>query len=96
MRKHIAKLLQSRSHAIKTALERYNVAAAAMCPPKPQLQWDQVVEYSFLSQFDLLRSDSREDISQRPWATPAGRLAMDLYFKVQRAHEEIQRLNVEI
>jgi len=34
----------------------------------------------FLADFDLLR-DARQDISQRPWATPAGRLAMDLYFK---------------
>ena len=96
MRKHIAKLLQSRSQAIRTALERYNLAAATMHPPKPQLHWDQVVEYSFLSQFDLLRSNSRQNITERPWATPAGRLAMDLYFKVQRAHEELQQLNLEL
>jgi hypothetical protein len=54
-----------------------------------------VVEYAFLADFDLLR-DARQDISDRPWATPAGRLAMDLYFKIERAREEITRLNVEI
>lgn len=54
-----------------------------------------MVEYAFLADFDLLR-DARQDISQRPWATPAGRLAMDHYFKMCRAAEEVQRLNVEV
>lgn len=54
-----------------------------------------MVEYAFLADFDLLR-DTRQDISQRNWATPAGRLAMDTYFKMCRAREEIDRLNVEI
>jgi hypothetical protein len=39
---------------------------------------------------------ARQDISQCPWATPAARLAMDLHFKICRAKEEIQHLNVEI
>lgn len=64
-------------------------------PPRPTLDWDQVVEYTFLADFDLLR-DTRQDIRSRPWATPAARLAMDSYFKVLRAAEEIERLNVEI
>ena len=64
-------------------------------PPRPALDWDQVVEYTFLADFDLLW-DTRQDIRTRPWATPAARLAMDSYFKVLRAAEEIQRLNVEI
>jgi len=59
------------------------------------LEWKEVVEYAFLADFDLLR-DVRQDISKRPWATPAGRLAMDHYFKMCRATEEIQRLDVEI
>jgi hypothetical protein len=54
-----------------------------------------VVEYTFLADFDLLR-DTRQDIRTRPWATPAARLAMDGYFKVLRAAEEMERLNVEI
>jgi hypothetical protein len=95
MRKHIGKALQKRSSAIRTALDRYNTAAQALTPPRQTLHWKDVVEYVFLADFDLLR-DARQDISQRPWATPAGRLAMDLYFKIRRAAEEIQRLNVEI
>ncbi|KAF7981823.1 hypothetical protein HWV62_31947 [Athelia sp. TMB] len=95
MRKHVAKALQSRSQAIRTALDHYNSAARALSTPRRQLQWSEVVEYAFLSDFDLLR-DTRQDISQRPWATPAGRLAMDLHFKLKRAREEIERLNIEI
>ena len=95
MRKHISKALQSRSQAIRSALDRYNAAARLLPTPRRQLDWKEVVEYAFLADFDLLR-DARQDISDRPWATPAGRLAMDLYFKIERAREEITRLNVEI
>ncbi|KIN93831.1 hypothetical protein M404DRAFT_35675 [Pisolithus tinctorius Marx 270] len=35
------------------------------------------------------------NVSQRPWATLAGRSAMDHYFKLLRAREEIERLEVE-
>ncbi|KAG6895499.1 hypothetical protein C0992_000999 [Termitomyces sp. T32_za158] len=95
LRKHIGKALKARSQAIRTALEHYNTAAALLSPPRPALAWDQVVEYAFLADFDLLR-DCCQDIRERPWARPAARLAMDHYFKMERAHEEIQRLNVEI
>ncbi|KII93196.1 hypothetical protein PLICRDRAFT_383096 [Plicaturopsis crispa FD-325 SS-3] len=95
LRKHIGKALQARSSAIRTALEKYNASAASLSPPRRTLEWKEVVEYAFLADFDLLR-DTRQDISQRPWATPAGRLAMDMHFKMHRAEEEIQRLNIEI
>ncbi|KAF9033498.1 hypothetical protein BDZ89DRAFT_909016, partial [Hymenopellis radicata] len=55
LRKHIANALKTRSHAIRTALEKYNAAALVFYPPKPTLDWDQVIEYGFLSDFDLLR-----------------------------------------
>ncbi|KAG1799829.1 uncharacterized protein HD556DRAFT_1430551 [Suillus plorans] len=95
LRKHIAKALQTRSIAIRTALNTYNAIAEAMHPPRKTLKWDEVVEYAFLADFDLLR-DTRADVSQRPWASPVARRAMDLYFKMCRAREEIQCLNVEV
>ncbi|KAJ6470477.1 hypothetical protein C8R45DRAFT_1055093 [Mycena sanguinolenta] len=95
MRKHIAKALQARSKAVKNAIERYNEAARALHPPMPSLRWEQVVEYAFLADFDILR-DTREEVRSRPWTRPAYRLAMDRYFKIVRAREEIKRLNVEI
>ncbi|KAF7984573.1 hypothetical protein HWV62_13791 [Athelia sp. TMB] len=94
-RSHLSKALQSRSQAIRTALDNYNTAARALPIPRRQLQWKEVVDYAFLSDFDLLR-DAREDISSKTWATPAGRLAMDLHYKIRHAHEEIERLNVEV
>ncbi|KAG1805499.1 hypothetical protein EV424DRAFT_1474356 [Suillus variegatus] len=84
LRKHIGRALQARSAAIRTALDRYNTAARALSPPRPSLSWDEVVEYAFLSDFDLLR-DARQDVSQHAWATP-----------MQRAREEVQRLNIEV
>ena len=54
------------------------------------------MEYTFLSEFDLLRSTCREDITLKPWATPSGRMALDQHFKEEQAREEIKRLNIEI
>lgn len=53
------------------------------------------MEYAFLSDFDLLR-DTRINVTERPWANPTSRMLMDRYFKLERAREEIQRLNIEI
>ncbi|KAJ7472629.1 hypothetical protein FB451DRAFT_1134187 [Mycena latifolia] len=95
LRKHIANALQARSKAVKAAIERYNAAAATVVPPKVELSWEQVVEYAFLADFDLLR-EGREDIRGEPWALPSGRTAMDQHYKLLRADEEIKRLNIEI
>ncbi|KAJ3745615.1 hypothetical protein DFH05DRAFT_1610652 [Lentinula detonsa] len=93
LRTHIANALKARSQAIRTAVTTYNDAAAEL--GRPQLTWDQVIEYSFLSDFDLLR-DARRDVRSELWSQPAGRLALDQYYKLLRAPEEILRLNKEI
>ena len=54
-----------------------------------------MVEYAFLSDFDFL-CDTRQDIRRKPWATPAAHLAIDQAFKLERAEEEITRLNIEV
>ena len=81
--------------AIRAVVGRYNVAAAALSPSRRELCWDEVVEYAFLAGFDLL-CDAQQDIRSQPWATPAAHQAMDGYFKLLRAEEEIVQLNVEI
>ncbi len=100
MRKHIGKALQSRSQAIQMALERYNNAARALDPPHPGLRWEQVIDYAFLSDFDLLRDpgtcEGVQEMSKKVWATLAGRATMGRYFKIKRAEEEIDHLNIEI
>ncbi|KAJ7303803.1 hypothetical protein DFH08DRAFT_985980 [Mycena albidolilacea] len=93
MRKHIAKALQARSQAIRNALKRYNAAASAL--DRRTLSWPEVIDYTFLSEWDLLR-DPDGNARLRPWAIPAARILLDAYFKIERAKEEIDRLNVEI
>ncbi|KAJ6448968.1 hypothetical protein C8R47DRAFT_999342 [Mycena vitilis] len=95
LRRHIAKALQTRSRTIRTALARYNDAAVALDPPRRVLSWNDVVEYTFLADFDILR-DPEANTVIRPWATPAARELMDTYFKIERAKEEVQRLDIEI
>ena len=59
------------------------------------LTWTEVIEYAFLSDFDILR-DPTGNAALRPWAEPAARQLMDTYFRIERAKEEIPRLNIEI
>ncbi|KAG1787745.1 uncharacterized protein HD556DRAFT_1210796, partial [Suillus plorans] len=91
----ISKALQRRSDAIRNAINRYNTQAAALVPPRPKLAWKDIVEYSFLGEFDLLRH-SRTDIRDADWTTPVHRKATVKYFKLQRAREEVQHLNIEV
>jgi len=97
LREHIGKALQRRSATIRAALERYNNARLQLPldgrPPK--LQWSDVAKYAFLAEFDLLRN-TREDVRSKPWTKPVIREAMTRYFKIERAREEVERLNIEI
>ncbi|KIN96544.1 hypothetical protein M404DRAFT_33147 [Pisolithus tinctorius Marx 270] len=89
LRKHIGKALQTRS----AALSQYNAAAKVL--GRQTLEFEEVVEYAFLADFDLLR-DTWKDILTCPWASPTAHLAINMYFKLCWAEEEVVRLNVEI
>jgi len=68
-----------------------------MNPPAPILDWKNIVNYTFVSEFEILRhSYSRTDLASRPWILPANREIASRYFKVVRAHEEMRRLNIKI
>jgi hypothetical protein len=95
LREKISKALRTRAEAIRAALQKYNLAAGQLNPPRARLTWTSVIETVSLAAFDLLR-DTRTDIRKLPWAQPANRQAMVLYFGIKRAKEEIRRLNVEI
>lgn len=95
MRDKIGKALKTRAEAVRRALEAYNNAAAQLDPPREQLTWTKLMDTTTLADFDLLR-ESRQDIRQQLWTQPARREAMNLYFGIKRAKEEIVRLNVEI
>ncbi|KAG1731393.1 hypothetical protein EDB19DRAFT_1896940 [Suillus lakei] len=72
MCKHITKALQTCSMAIRNALNHYNATAHALSPPRRMLKWEEVVEYAFLADFNLL-------------PMPAAHQATDLYFKHSEA-----------
>ena len=76
-------------------MDRYNAAAAALDPPRRTLSWSEVIDFTFLADFDILR-DPEGNAALRPWATPGARELMDTHFKIERAKEEIHRLNIEI
>ncbi|KAJ6501298.1 hypothetical protein DFH09DRAFT_944884 [Mycena vulgaris] len=79
----------------RAALQRYIEAAMSFSPPRHQLTWQEVIDFTFLSDFDILR-DPERNAAIRPWATPGARELMDTYFKIKCVREEIKRLNIEI
>jgi hypothetical protein len=95
LRRQIGKALQRRSEAIKNAINRYNIQAAKLTPPRTPLSWKEIVEYSFLGEFDALRHSTR-GVRDQLWAQATRREAMVKHFKLCRAREEITRLNIEI
>ena len=95
LRCQISKALQWQSDAIKKALERYNTQAAHLDPPQPFLSWSDIVEYSFIGEFNLLRH-SQDNIHSVLWAQPALCEATLKYFQLCQAWEELMWLNVEI
>lgn len=94
LRAHISKALKTRSVTIRNAVKTYNIAAGKLQPPRPALDVKTVLAYVFVAQFDLLR-DSRHDIQYQVWTRAAEREVSTIYWKIERAHEEILRLNVE-
>ncbi|KIK80743.1 hypothetical protein PAXRUDRAFT_36097 [Paxillus rubicundulus Ve08.2h10] len=95
LRKQISKAIVKRSAAIRTALEKYNKLAPLQTPPRPILQYNDIVSYAVLAEFDLIKY-SRHDVLAKPWSNPTHREMAIKYLKVLRAEEEIVRLNVEI
>ena len=92
----ISKALQAWSKAIQMALKHYNRAAEVLDPARPQLHWQEVVEYSSLAEFDLLRTMARDDIRNHAWADTINRQITIHKLQMERAHEEIARVNVEV
>ena len=94
VRTHLAKSLQRRCKAIRNAVREYNAAASALDVPRPKVDWSKVSHFSFLEQFALLR-DTRNDLSNKPWARPEIREVMRISRRIDRAREEIANVNRE-
>ncbi|KAG1816658.1 hypothetical protein DFJ58DRAFT_739688 [Suillus subalutaceus] len=69
MHKHISKAITWQSGAIRTALEKYNTLAPLQVPPQPTLDYTEVVGYTSLGEFALLKH-SCHDLLAKPWAIP--------------------------
>jgi len=89
------KHLKSRSPAIQTAVRAYNTAARTLQPPRKILKIKEVLEHTFIGEFDILR-DSRNEIQHKPWANPANRIARDAWYRTEAAKVELPHLDVEI
>ncbi|EGN94047.1 hypothetical protein SERLA73DRAFT_15140, partial [Serpula lacrymans var. lacrymans S7.3] len=64
-------------------------------PPKAPLTLDQIAEYSFIAEFDLL-CDITGKVEEKRWAIPQNCQAACQYFEITRAKEEILCCNIEI
>ncbi|KAG1739375.1 uncharacterized protein EDB91DRAFT_1237491 [Suillus paluster] len=95
LRTQISTALKSRANAVRNALQRYNKYAAQLDPPRPSLQWEQIVEYSFLAEFDLLHKTVGM-VQAKHWVNPAYHHASTQYFEQQCAYEEICQLKIEV
>lgn len=95
MRTHIAKNLQTRCKTIQSAVGAYNIAAQALNPPRPTLDWSKASHYSFLEDFQLFR-DTNKDLADKPWSSPLVRAAIKQHNRIKRAHEEIANCNIDI
>ncbi|KAG0707166.1 hypothetical protein DFH29DRAFT_760828, partial [Suillus ampliporus] len=97
LRQQIGKAIKTRGKAIHSVLDNYNDLAAHMTPLAPHLEWGNILDYAFISDFKLLKhAYSQQDITREPWTNPGNREIMAKYFKVKCAREELERLNVEI
>ena len=87
--------MQRRSDTVKKAIKRYNTQAALLVPPVPPITWEEIAEYAFVGEFDILRI-TRSDIREENWTKKPYRDATMKYYKLCRAREEIERLNMEV
>lgn len=91
----MSQAIKRREKAIHAALRRYNTAALALMPPRPTLKFSELTEHTYLANFDFLKHSERGALDA-DWSRPVNRCCVAACQKIQRAKEEIDRLNVEI
>lgn len=96
LRESIWRALKTRGKAIRTALKKYNTIAQLMEPPAPILEWKQLMDYVFVSEFELLKHrHSHTNITREPWAEPGNREMTTKFYKLRGARVEIVCCKVE-
>jgi hypothetical protein len=92
-REKINQALKNRLNAIHTSLDKYNKAAKAL--NRDQLTMAEVTKMTSIADFHLL-GETRDDVRKARWTHHDACEATRLYFRVKRAREEVERLNVEM
>ena len=81
---------------MKNAIKRYNEEPKKLGDPDvPSLSWEQISEFAFIGEFNLL-CIGRSDIPSEKWAQAAYQEASTKHFKLCCTREELDRLNMEI
>jgi len=93
---HISNALKAHSKTIHCALNAYNQAALVLSPPWPKLTWTEIVEYTTISEFELLQCSAHEDIHNLEWADARNCHTTICHLKLIHAQEEVYHLNVEV
>jgi hypothetical protein len=87
MRKYISKAITRCSAAIRTALDKCNILAPLQDPPRPVLDYSEVVGFISLGEFSLLKY-SRHHILTKPWSVSANHEMAAKYFKLVRCDDQ--------
>lgn len=88
--------MKSRSQAIRTAVNKYNAAAAKLVPAAPTIDFAQLLEWTELQEFELLRHSRTGDVREKDWANPTNRVMAVKFHKLARAREELVHCEVEM
>jgi hypothetical protein len=91
MCQQISNTITCRSSVIHHALEHYNQLACLQSPPQDILKFSEVASYTWLGEFELLKS-SQQEILTIPWSSKANREVAGKYFKIIRTCKEIEHL----
>jgi hypothetical protein len=92
---HMSKGIKAQERTIHGALDRYNKAALALDPPRPSLSFKELTEFAYLANFDFLKY-SEHGAQNAEWSRPVNRRCVELWQRIERAKEEIFRLNIEV
>ena len=94
VRESISRTLKTQGKAIHTALNKYNNIAPKMNLPAPILQWRHLMEYRFISKFELLKhAHSHHNITTEPWVLPLNHKMALKHHKINWVHEEMHRIH---
>ena len=90
----ISHALKTQGKAIHTALNNYNNIALKMDLLALILQWRHLMEYNFISEFELPKhAHSHHDITTEPWVLPLNCEMALKHHKINWAHEEMHRIH---